>query len=95
MGFSNGEVEPWDFTDVDRTLSGGASISGKLWGRPDDTVGLAGILNDISNVHQQYFAGGGNGILAGYDGQLPNPGLEKIIETYYSYALSSSIKLSR
>ncbi len=94
LGFANGNVEPWDFTDIDRTLSGGGQVSGKLWGRPDDTVGLAGILNDISNVHQQYFAGGGNGILAGYDGKLPNPGLEQILEAYYSYALNSSIKVS-
>jgi high affinity Mn2+ porin len=28
------------------------------------------------------------------DGQLPRPGLEQIFETYYSYALSSSTRLS-
>jgi len=33
------------------------------------------------------------GILIG-DGQLPSYGLEQIIETYYSYALSSSTKVS-
>jgi high affinity Mn2+ porin len=33
------------------------------------------------------------GILIG-DGQLPNPGLEKIFETYYSYALSADMRLS-
>jgi high affinity Mn2+ porin len=27
-------------------------------------------------------------------GRLPHPGLEKIIEAYYSYALTSSVKLS-
>ena len=36
---------------------------------------------------------GGLGILIG-DGQLPNPGLEQIIEAYYSYALTSSTRLS-
>ena len=36
---------------------------------------------------------GGLGILVG-DGMLPNPRLEKIIETYYSYAISSSTKIS-
>ena len=28
------------------------------------------------------------------DGALPNPGLEDIIEAYYSYALTSSTKVS-
>jgi high affinity Mn2+ porin len=33
------------------------------------------------------------GIVLG-DGMLPHPGLEQIVETYYSYALSSSTKLT-
>ena len=44
-------------------------------------------------THEAYFNAGSFGILIG-DGKLPNPGLEKIIEAYYSYALSSSTKLS-
>jgi high affinity Mn2+ porin len=76
-GWADGNVEPWDFTDVDRTVSGGVSISGKLWGRPDDTVGIAGVINDIVGVHQEFFNLGGLGILIG-DGQLPHPGLEQI-----------------
>jgi high affinity Mn2+ porin len=92
-GWADGNVEPWDFTDIDRTLSAGVSFSGKQWGRPDDRVGIAGIINDISSIHQAFFNAGGLGILIG-DGQLPRPGLEKIIEAYYSYALSSSTKLT-
>jgi high affinity Mn2+ porin len=92
-GWADPNVEPWDFTDVDRTISGGVSINGKNWGRPDDTVGIAGIVNSISGVHQAFFDAGGLGILIG-DGQLPNPGLEKIFETYYSYALSPNMRVS-
>jgi high affinity Mn2+ porin len=92
-GWADPNVEPWDFTDVDRTISGGFSINGKNWGRPDDTVGIAGIVNSISSVHQAFFDAGGLGILIG-DGQLPNPGLEKIFETYYSYALSPDMRVS-
>ena len=92
-GWADGNVEPWDFTDIDRTVAGGVSINGKNWGRPDDTVGIAGVVNNISGVHQAYFNAGGLGILIG-DGQLPNPGLEKIFETYYSYALSPDMRLS-
>jgi high affinity Mn2+ porin len=92
-GWADGNVEPWDFTDIDQTVSGGVSINGKNWGRPDDTVGIAGVINNISGVHQAFFNAGGLGILIG-DGQLPNPGLEKIFETYYSYALSPEMRVS-
>ncbi len=92
-GWADGNAEPWDFTDVDRTALAGLSISGKQWGRPDDRIGLDGIVNGISGVHAEFFNLGGLGILVG-DGQLPHPGLEKIIEAYYSYALTSSTKLS-
>jgi high affinity Mn2+ porin len=92
-GWADGNVEPWDFADIDRTVSGGVSISGKQWSRPDDTIGIAGVVNGISSVHAAFFNAGGLGILIG-DGQLPNPGLEQIIEAYYSYSLSSSTHLT-
>jgi len=92
-GWADGNVEPWDFTDIDRTVSGGVSLNGKPWGRPDDTIGIAGVINAISAVHEQFFNDGGLGILIG-DGMLPHPGLEQIIETYYSYALTASMRLT-
>jgi high affinity Mn2+ porin len=92
-GWADGNIEPWDFTDIDRTVSGGVSISGKQWSRPDDTIGIAGVVNGISGVHAAFLNAGGLGILVG-DGMLPNPGPEQIIEAYYSYALSSSTKIS-
>ena len=92
-GWADGNIEPWDFTDIDRTVSAGASINGKQWGRPDDTIGLAGVVNGISGVHEAFFNAGGLGILIG-DGQLPNPGLEQIVEMYYSYALSATSRLT-
>jgi len=92
-GWADGNVEPWDFTDIDRTVSGGVSVTGQRWGRANDTIGIAGVINGISSVHQEFLNDGGLGILVG-DGQLPNPGLEKIIETYYSYAISSDTHVS-
>ena len=91
-GWADGNIEPWDFTDIDRTVAGGVSINGKKWGRPDDTVEIAGVVNNISGVHRAYFNAGGLGILIG-DGQLPNPG-SRIFETYYSYALSPDMRVS-
>jgi high affinity Mn2+ porin len=87
-GIASSGVEPYEFTDIDRTFAAGLSVSGKLWGRSDDTVGVAGIVNGISSMHQAFFNAGGLGILLG-DGQLPNPGTEKIMEVYYSFPLLS------
>src|SRR6516164_7119393 len=92
-GWADGNVEPWDNTDIDRTIEAGVSLNGKPWNRPDDTIGVAGVVNGISGAHAAYFNAGGLGIVIG-DGQLPHPGLEQIIETYYSYALSPSTKVS-
>ncbi len=92
-GWADGNIEPWDFTDVDRTVSGGVSIGGKDWGRPDDTIGIAGVINGINPAHQAYFAAGGLGILVG-DGALPNYGLEQIVEAYYSYTITQAMKVT-
>jgi high affinity Mn2+ porin len=88
-GWADGNIEPYEFSDIDRTVSAGLSLKGKQWGRPDDTFGLAGIVNDISKVHQQFLNAGGLGILVG-DGMLPHPGPEQIIETYYAFPLSAA-----
>jgi high affinity Mn2+ porin len=82
-GWADGDVEPYEFTDVDRTVAAGLALKGNRWGRPDDTFGLAGVVNGITSIHQAFLNAGGLGILVG-DGQLPNYGSEKIIETYYS-----------
>ena len=88
-GIADGNKEPYEFTDVDRTVAAGLSVSGKQWGRDDDTFGIAGVVNGITSVHEAFLNAGGLGILVG-DGQLPNPGTEKILETYYSFPLLST-----
>ncbi len=92
-GVAGGSVEPYEFADIDRTLSGGLSLAGRAWGRGDDRIGLAGVINQISKVHQAYLAAGGTGILVG-DGQLPHPGPERILETYYSLAARGPLRIS-
>jgi high affinity Mn2+ porin len=88
-GIADGNKEPYEFTDIDRTVAAGLSISGKLWGRDDDTFGIAGVVNGITSVHQAFLNAGGLGILVG-DGQLPHPGNESILETYYSFPVFAS-----
>ena len=91
-GWTDGKVEPWDFTDTDWAVQSGVAVTGKDWGRPDDTWGFLGLLGGLDPSHADYFAAGGAGILVG-DGSLRySP--EKALETYYNYALTSSVKLS-
>jgi high affinity Mn2+ porin len=78
-----GNVEPYEFTDIDRSVEFGTSVKGLLWHRANDTLGLAIIDNGASAEREQYLNLGGLGILVG-DGKLPHPGAEQILETYYN-----------
>jgi high affinity Mn2+ porin len=88
-----GNVEAYEFTDIDRSMEVGASIKGLRWHRPEDTIGVAAIDNGISAARERYLNAGGLGILIG-DGRLPHPGPEEIVETYYDVALRAWAHLS-
>jgi high affinity Mn2+ porin len=90
--WNNGKTEIMSFTDIDASLSLGTSIKGSTWGRPDDTVGIAGAINAISRDHRDFLAAGGLGPLIG-DGQL-NYRKERILETYYAFALTRQLTLT-
>jgi len=92
LGWSDGRNEAWVFSDVDYSVTSGVSLRGGAWGRPDDTLGCAGVLNGLSGDHRAFFKAGGRGILSG-DGDLAY-GWEKILETYYSVGLWKSVSTS-
>ncbi|HWE99997.1 MAG TPA: carbohydrate porin [Caulobacteraceae bacterium] len=92
-GLADGTVEPYEFTDMDRSLSGGLSLKGARWGRKNDVVGLAGMLDAASSIHLAYLAAGGLGILVG-DGRLPHPGPEAALETFYDIALAKGLHVT-
>jgi high affinity Mn2+ porin len=89
LGWSDGHNEAWAFADVDRTATAGVSVKGEFWRRPNDTLGVAGALNAITRVHQEFLAAGGTGILAG-DGALTY-GIEESLETYYDFQIWKTI----
>jgi high affinity Mn2+ porin len=93
VGKAQGNVEPYEFADIDRSVALGASLKGLPWHRPQDTVGIAAIDNGISAEREEYLNLGGLGILIG-DGKLPHPGAEQILETYYNFAAWSWLNLS-
>jgi len=88
LGWANGDLEPYEFADIDRTASAGVSVTGTRWGRSSDTMAVATVINGISPIHQAFFNAGGLGILIG-DGQLPHPGTERIVEAYYRVPVRS------
>ena len=64
-----------------RTIEAGVSLGGKCWKRPDDTIGIAGVINGISNAHMEYFNAGSScertsksqSAYCKRDGRLPAP----------------------
>jgi high affinity Mn2+ porin len=80
--WNDGKNEILNFTDIDRSLSGGVSIMGASWGRPADKVGIGAAVNGLSPEHRDFLAAGGLGLLIG-DGAL-NYRPESIFETFYA-----------
>jgi high affinity Mn2+ porin len=90
--WNDGKNEIMSFTDIDCSLSLGTSLDGHMWGREDDTIGIAGAINGLSLDHRDFLAAGGLGPLIG-DGAL-NYRRERILEAYYALAISKSVTLT-
>jgi high affinity Mn2+ porin len=82
-GWNDGKTETWAFTEIDRSLSAGATIQGRRWGRPHDAIGIGAVRNFLSGDHRSFLAAGGIGFIIG-DGKL-NYRPEQIVESYYSF----------
>lgn len=92
FSMSDGHTESWAFADIDRSTSLGLSLKGGRWSRPDDTLALGVVQNELTQQHRGFFAVGGIGILVG-DGTLSyRP--ERIIETYYRAQLFKPLSVS-
>jgi high affinity Mn2+ porin len=91
-GWNDGHTESWAFTEIDRTLALGLLLNGKRWRRPNDQVGLAGVINGLSKDHRDYLGAGGIGFIIG-DGRL-NYAPEQILETYYNWELIKGINVT-
>jgi hypothetical protein len=79
--WADGQTETYAFTESDRSLSAGAVLQGKRWGRGKDAVGLAVGRSYISQDHRIYLERGGLTYFLG-DGRLDyHP--EQAFEAYY------------
>ena len=92
VSWSPGLVEIVGGTDCNKSVSLGGVLKGALWGRPQDNLGIAGVVGGLSPVGRAYFAAGGTGILIG-DGAL-NYRAEQVGEAYYAYAVKKWLSLS-
>ena len=90
---ANDRIEEYAFTEIDNDLSGGISVNGTHWDRPDDVLGVAFSTAGLNRQHRQYLANGGMGGFLG-DGQLTRYGREDVLETYYNYHLYKGVQLS-
>jgi high affinity Mn2+ porin len=84
--WNSGLTEIMSMTDCNESFSLGAVLKGTAWGRPNDRIAIAGVIEGLSPAARTYFAAGGMGILIG-DGQL-NYRPEKVLEAYYAYSLN-------
>ncbi len=91
-GWGDGAAESFVFTESDRHLSAGFQLSGSHWGRREDRLAFATVIDGIVKVHQEYLAHGGDGFLLG-DGGL-NYGEEQVVEAYYRAQCGKYIEVS-
>ncbi|WP_025883086.1 carbohydrate porin [Segatella paludivivens] len=90
--WNNGRNETWAFTEIDHSVSGGFSLTGKKWKRENDNVGLAYVVSGLSKDHREYLKAGGTGFMLG-DGNL-NYTNEHLVELYYSAELRKNLYLT-
>jgi len=82
LGWSDGALESFAYTEVDSTVELGGDVSGALWHRDGDRAGLAAASNGLAEDHWRYLGLGGKGFLLG-DGKL-RYGRETVVEAYYT-----------
>jgi high affinity Mn2+ porin len=93
LSWDDGRAESFAFTEVDRAAAAGLGLNGSRWGRKQDTLGVAGVVNAIVPSHQAYLAAGGTeGLILG-DGAL-SYGPEEILEAYYGFQAVKWLSIS-
>jgi high affinity Mn2+ porin len=58
LSWNDGSKEAYEFTEINHSVSLGLSLRGTDWGRPNDTWGVAGVVNGLSDSAKTYFAAG-------------------------------------
>lgn len=86
---ADGQTETQAFTEVDESLSTGLLIKGAAWQRPEDSAGVALMINGLSKARRAYLEAGGLSYFIG-DGYLRyRP--ETILETFYNVQVAKNL----
>jgi high affinity Mn2+ porin len=91
-GWNEGHNESFAYTEVNNSAQAGGDLTGALWERSQDRLGVAAVSNGLSAAHREYLALGGLGFLLG-DGRL-RYGREDIVEIYYTAHLWRGLSAS-
>jgi high affinity Mn2+ porin len=91
LGWNDGKTESFAYTEIDRTVSLGASHTGAPWGREADIVRLAVVVSGLSDAHRRYLEAGGLGFQIG-DGRL-SYGPEWLAELDYDARLTAGVSV--
>jgi hypothetical protein len=86
--WSDGKTETLAFTEVDQSLSVGSLLKGSLWGRGQDSVGVAYMINRISDARRRFLQAGGVSFFIGDGYRGERLGDERIAEIFYSWGLA-------
>ena len=90
--YSDGKTEVFSYTSSDRSLSLGTLITGTLWGRAKDAIGIGYARSRLSAAHVDYLNRGGVDGFIG-DGKIRyRP--EELVDIYYKLNLISSAWLT-
>ena len=89
---ADGKTETYAFTEADGSLSTGLVFKGGLWGRADDTVGVAFMRNTLSPERRGFLAAGGMSYFIGDASASSATSLtyqpEQILEAFYSFQMT-------
>jgi carbohydrate-selective porin OprB len=86
--YADGKTEVFSYTSADRSLAFGGIVSGGLWNREKDAVGLGYAFSWLSASHVAYLnLGGIDGFIG--DGKI-NYRPEQVVDIYYKFNLISS-----
>jgi high affinity Mn2+ porin len=92
VSWNDGKTETWAFTEIDKSVAIGIVDKELIRSRINDELGIAYVINGLSNDHRDYLANGGYGFMIG-DGKL-NYGYENILETYYKIQITNFLMLT-
>lgn len=91
---ADGRTETYAFSEIDASLSTGILLKGHLWGRAQDSVGMAYMDNRLSNDRRRYLEAGGMSFFIGDGPGNFRYGTEHGPEIFYNHGIGKNLWLT-